>query len=103
MHHSPFTPPVCGCPTSLGLGQPWPCLDLFPLLALLFGIAFHLQLVLLPYHPIFLRPCHFLKSVSLLGANRTKSASVCSWLLRGAIQILKYNTMVSFSLGPLAD
>src|SRR6218665_3787940 len=38
----------------LGLGQPWPCLDLFPLLALLFGIAFHLQLVLLSYHQILL-------------------------------------------------
>src|SRR6218665_130636 len=70
---------------SLGPGQPWPCLDLFPLLALLFGIAFHLQLVLLSYHPIFLRPYHFLKLVSFLGANRTKSASVCLWLLRGAI------------------
>src|SRR6218665_3627088 len=45
----------------LGPGQPWPCLDLFPLLALLFGIAFHLQLVLLSYHPIFLRPYDFLK------------------------------------------
>ena len=31
-----------------------PCLDLLPLLPLLFGIAFHLQLVLLFYHPIFL-------------------------------------------------
>src|SRR6218665_3355475 len=51
---------------SLGLGQPWPCLDLLPLL---FGIAFHLQLVLLSYHPIFQRPCHFLKLVSFLGAN----------------------------------
>src|SRR6218665_2447897 len=70
---------------SLGLGQPWPCLDLFSLLALLFGIAFHLQLVLLSYHPIFLRPYHFLKLVSFLGANRTKSASVCPWLLKGAI------------------
>src|SRR6218665_2308347 len=70
---------------SLGLGQPWPCLDLLPLLPLLFGIAFHLQLVLLSYHPIFLRPCHFLKLVSFLGVNRTKSASVCLWLLRGAI------------------
>src|SRR6218665_1404428 len=59
---------------SLGLGQPWPCLDLLPLLLLLFGIAFQLQLVLLSYHPIFLRPYHFLKLVSLLGANRTKSA-----------------------------
>src|SRR6218665_2764484 len=70
---------------SLGLGQPWPCLDLLPLLPLLFGIAFHLQLVLLSYHPIFIRPYHFLELVSLLGANRTKSASVCLWLLRGAI------------------
>src|SRR6218665_1969508 len=70
---------------SLGLGQPWPSLDPFLLLALLFGIAFHLQLVLLSYHPIFLRPYHFLKLVSFLGANRTKSASVCPWLLRGAI------------------
>src|SRR6218665_506257 len=42
------------------LGQPWPCLDLLPSLPLLFGIAFHLQLVLLSYHPIFLRPYHFL-------------------------------------------
>src|SRR6218665_899414 len=53
------------------------CLDLSPLLPLLFRIAFHLQLVLLSYHPIFLRPYHFLKLVSFLGANRTKSASVC--------------------------
>src|SRR6218665_1066158 len=67
---------------SLGLGQPWPCLDLFPLFPLLFGIAFHLQLVLLSYHPIFLCPYHFLKYVSFLGANRTKSTSVCLWLLR---------------------
>src|SRR6218665_1948012 len=43
---------------SLGLGEPWPCLDPFPLLALPFGIAFHHQL--LSYHPIFLRPYHFL-------------------------------------------
>src|SRR6218665_1776079 len=50
------------------------------MLCLLFGIAFHLQLVLLSYHPIFLRPYHFLKLVSFLGANRTKSASVCLWL-----------------------
>ena len=55
------------------------------LLALLFGIAFHLQLMSVSYHPIFLRPYHFLKLVSFLGANRTKSASVCPWLLRGAI------------------
>src|SRR6218665_2544898 len=54
---------------SLGLEQPWPCLDPFLLLALLFGIAFHLPLVLLSYHPIFLRPYHFLKLVSFLGAN----------------------------------
>ena len=44
-----------------------------------------LQLVVLSYHPIFLHPYHFLKLVSFLGANRTKSASVCPWLLRGAI------------------
>src|SRR6218665_1141277 len=72
-------------PGQAGLGQPWPCLDLLPLLPLLFGIVFHLQLVLLSYRPIFLRPYHFLKLVSFLGANRTKSASVCLWLLRGAI------------------
>src|SRR6218665_3571025 len=69
------------------LGQSWPCLDPLPLLPLLFGIAFHLQLVLLSYHPIFLRLCHFLKRVSFLGAtcNRTKSASVCLWLSRSAM------------------
>src|SRR6218665_228759 len=66
---------------------------LLPLLPLLFRIAFHLQIVLLSYHPIFLRPYHFLKLVSFLGANRTKSASVCLWLLRGAIYILEYNTI----------
>src|SRR6218665_1593006 len=76
---------------SLGLGQPWPCLDPIPLFALLFGIAFYLQLVLLSYHPIFLRPYHFLKLVSFLGANRTKSASVCPWMLRGAIELFAYN------------
>src|SRR6218665_3963829 len=80
-----FAPWIGGSVMSLGLGQPWPCLDLLPLLPLLFGIAFHPQLVLLSYHPIFLRPYHFLKFVSFLGANRTKSASVCLWLLRGAI------------------
>src|SRR6218665_541119 len=79
-----YAPWTGGSFLSLGLGQPWPCRDLLPLLALLFGIAFHLQLVLLSYHPIFLRPYHFLKLVSFLGANRTKSASVCLWLLRGA-------------------
>jgi|SRR6218665_917124 len=41
--------------------------------------------VLLSYHPIFLHPYRFLKPVSFLGANRNKGASVCSWLLRGAI------------------
>src|SRR6218665_1578102 len=55
--------------------------------------AFHLQLVFLSHHPIFLRPYHFLKLVSFLGANRTKSASACLWLLRGAIKILEYNTI----------
>src|SRR6218665_1567954 len=80
-----YAPWTGGSFMSLGLGQPWPCLDLLPLWPLLFGIAFHLQLVLLSYHPIFLRPYHFLKLVSFLGANRTKSASVCLWLLRGAI------------------
>jgi len=39
-------------------------------MALPCGIDFHLQLVLLSYHPIFLRPFHFLKLVSFLGANR---------------------------------
>src|SRR6218665_3658433 len=67
----------------------WPCLNLLSLLPLLFGIAFHLQLVLLSYHPIFLRPYHFLKLVSFRGANRTKSASVCLWLLKGKKKILK--------------
>src|SRR6218665_701033 len=38
----------------------------------------------LSYHPNVLRPYHFLKLVSFIGANRTKSASVCPWLLRGA-------------------
>src|SRR6218665_2372906 len=80
-----FAPWIGGSFMSLGVGQPWPCLDLLPLLPLLFGIAFHPQLVLLSYHPIFLRPYHFLKLVSFLGANRTTSASVCLWLLRGAI------------------
>jgi len=32
----------------------WPCLDRFPLMAFLFGIAFHLQFVLFSYLPIFL-------------------------------------------------
>ena len=69
-----YAPWTCGSFLSLGLRQPWPCLDLFPLFPLLFGIAFHLQLVFLSYHTIFLRPYQFLKLVSFLGANQTKSA-----------------------------
>jgi len=41
--------------------------------------------VLLSYHPIFLRPYLFLKLVSFLGANRTKSTSVGPQLLRGTV------------------
>ena len=37
------------------------------------------------YHPVFLLSYHFLKFVSFLGANRSKSASVGPRLLRGAI------------------
>src|SRR6218665_1639232 len=70
---------------SLGLGQLWLNLDPFRLLALPFGIAFCHQLVLFSYRPIFLLPYHFLKRVSFLGANRTKSASVGLRLLRRAI------------------
>src|SRR6218665_3066559 len=44
------------------------------------------QLMLHSYHPIFLPPYHFLKLVSFLEANRTKSDSVGPRLLRGAIQ-----------------
>src|SRR6218665_2058884 len=66
--HGPSPPPqILGgaVPPSPPLGlRPWPCLDLLPLLPLIFGIAFHPQLVLLSYHPIFLRPYHFLKLVS---------------------------------------
>src|SRR6218665_1579227 len=80
-----YAPLTSGSSLSLGLGQLWVNLDPFRLLALPFGIAFHHQLVLLSYHPIFLFPYHFLKLVSLLGANRTKGASVCPWLLRGTI------------------
>jgi len=69
----------------LAIGQLRLNLDPFRLLALPFGITFHHQLVLLSHHPIFLLPYHFLKLVSFLGANRTKSASVCPQLLRGAI------------------
>src|SRR6218665_2887815 len=84
-----YAPWIGGSSLSLGLEQPWPCLDLLPLLPLLFGIAFHLQLVFLSYHTIFLRPYHFLKLVSFLGANRTKSTSVCLWLL----STIQYNVM----------
>src|SRR6218665_2061121 len=34
-----YVPWTGGSFLSLGLGQPWPCLDLLPLLPLLFGIA----------------------------------------------------------------
>src|SRR6218665_4126117 len=44
-----YAPWKGGSSLSLGPEQPWPCLDLFLLLALLFGIAFHLQLLLLSY------------------------------------------------------
>src|SRR6218665_1115357 len=74
-----------GSSLSLGLGQLWLNLDPFRLLTLRFGIAFHHQLVLHSYHPIFLLPYHFLKLVSLLGANETKSAYVGPRLFRGAI------------------
>src|SRR6218665_1958452 len=80
-----YAPWIGGSFMSLGLGQPWPCLDLLPLLPLLFGIVFHLQLVLLSYHSIFLRSYHFLKLVSFLGASPTKTSSVCLWMLKGAI------------------
>ena len=56
-----------------------------------FGAVFLLQLVLLSYHPV-------LKLVSFLGANRTKSASVGPRLLRGAIEILEYNTIQNTKL-----
>ena len=69
-----YAPLTGGSSLSLGLGQLWLNLDLFRLLALPFGIAFHHQLGLLSYHPIFLLPYHFLKLVSFLGANQTKSA-----------------------------
>src|SRR6218665_3244467 len=80
---------------SLGLGQLWLNLDPFRLLVLPFGIAFHHQLVLLSYHPIFLLPYHFLKFVSFLGANRTKSASVGPRLLKCGIinTSIQYNTI----------
>src|SRR6218665_1972820 len=80
-----YAPVTGGSSLSLGLGQLWLNLDPFRLLALPVGIAFHHQLVLLSYHPIFLLPYHFLKLVSFLGANRTKSATVSQRLLRGAI------------------
>ena len=64
--------------------------------AIISGIAFHLQLVLLSYHPIFLRPNHFLKLVSFLGANRTKRVSVWGlYIYNTWIQynIIQYNTI----------
>src|SRR6218665_1030764 len=76
-----YAPLTGGSSLSLGLGQLWQNLDPFRLLALPFGIAVHLQIVLLYYHPIFLLPYHFLKLVSFLGANRTRSASVGPQLL----------------------
>src|SRR6218665_1973298 len=52
------------------------------------SFAIHLQLVLRSYHRICLRPYHFLKLVSFLGANRNKSASVCLCLLRALYKYL---------------
>src|SRR6218665_2251416 len=78
---------------SLGLGQLWLNVGPLLLLSLPFGVTFHHQLVLLSCHPIVLLPYHFLKLVSFLGANRTKSASVGPRLLRGAIYMLEYLTM----------
>ena len=80
-----FAPLIGGSSLSLRLGQLWLNLDPFRLLALPLEIAFNNQLVLPSYHPIFLLPYHFLKLVSFLGANRTKSASVGPRLLRGSI------------------
>ena len=59
---SVYAPWTGGSSLSLGLGQPWSCLHLFPLLTFLFGIAFQLQLVLLSYYPIFLRPLSLFKT-----------------------------------------
>ena len=76
--------------TMLTMQLMWaPCSQCMPLLPLLFGIAFHLQLVLLSYHPIFLRPYHFLKLVSFLGANRTKSG--CWGSLYKYLNTIQYN------------
>src|SRR6218665_2073396 len=80
-----YAPWTDGSFLSLGLGQPWPCLDLLPLLPLLFGIAFHLQLVLLFYHPISLRPYHFLKLVSFLELIEPEAPLFAYGCLRGAI------------------
>src|SRR6218665_2760405 len=60
------------------------------------SFAIHLQLVFRSYHRICLRPYHFLKLVSFLGANRNKSASVCLCLLRALYKYLntiQYNTI----------
>jgi len=73
----PYAPGLGGTSLSLELGRLlWLNLDSFPLLALPFGIAFHLQLVLLSYLPMFLRPYLFLKLVSFLGATRTTAVEV---------------------------
>src|SRR6218665_3566163 len=45
-------------------------------LSVSFGLTGRIML-LLSYHPIFLRPYHSLKLVSFVGANRTKNASAC--------------------------
>src|SRR6218665_903219 len=69
----------------------------FRLLALSFGIASNLQLVLLSYPPIFLRPYLFLKFIFVLGANRIKIDFVCLLLL-GALykssNTIKYNILL---------
>jgi len=80
-----YAPWTGGSSLSLELGQLWLNLDPFRLLALPLGIAFHHQLMLHSYHPIFLLPYHLLKLISFLGANRTKSAVVGPRMLRGAI------------------
>jgi len=82
-----YAPLIGGRSLALGLGQIWLDLhvDPFRLLAILFGIAFQHQLVVLSYHPIFLLHYHFLNLVSFLGVNRTKSASAGPRPVRGAI------------------
>src|SRR6218665_1744204 len=53
--------------------------------------GFRLQLVSLSYHPI--RLYNFLKLVYFLGANQTKSASVCPRLLRA---LYKYSNTIQY-------